>query len=544
MSRLQEQCPFCGRGASFEESEPDVPAACPECGARLPDDNSTGSAAPLPELPGFLLYEEAGRGGMGIVYRGTQRSTGRPVAVKILAAELASDPAFVQRFDREAEALAALAHPGIVWFLDRFEAGSSRVLVMEWVEGESLQRRLDTRRLGSSEIFTVTLELLDILSHAHARGVIHRDIKPHNILLTLGGTVKLTDFGLALLEGTPHAKRARITRSHANLGSSDYMAPEQRKDSRAVDARADLYGVGVVLYEMLTGELPVGRFAPPRERRVSTPEAVDAVVLRALEADPQRRFQTAAGMREALSLASGIYLVDRHSGPAQTDAGIPMVLVPAGACRMGGTGAGPEHEVRIGPFLIDVFPVTNEQYRRFVETTGHPEPRYWLDASQTDVPTHPQMPVVGVSWHDARAYAAWVGKRLPSEAEWERAARGGDSRRYPWGDEAEPARCNCRESGRGRICASGSVSGGTSPFGVEDMLGNVLEWTASLDASYPYSPEDGREDPLRAGKRVLRGGSWFSRFPELAVWNRYPELADTRMPNVGFRCARDDKPKS
>lgn len=521
-----------------------MPLACPDCGGRLDATDGSGEPATLPEVPGYVLHEESARGGMGVVFRGTHRKTGRPVALKFLPPEKVRDADSVRRFEREAEALAALNHPGIVRFLERLELGDRQVLVMEWVEGEPLDRRISSGRLAPREIFAIALELLDTLAHAHARGVIHRDIKPQNILLTLGGSVKLTDFGLAHLDGGEFRRRARITRSQSNLGSADYMAPEQRRDSSRVDHRADLYSAGVVLYEMLTGELPVGRFSPPSTRPVRCSPSVDAVVLRALEADPERRFESAPRMRDALAAASGVGLKTPEALDSSDDAAPPMVFVPGGEFRMGDPLAGAEHTVTLAPYLIDAFPVTNGQYRRFVESTGHPEPRYWLDAGQTAVETHPRLPVVGVSWHDALAYARWAGKRLPSEAEWEKAARGTDGRRYPWGDAPEPARCNCRESGTGRLTASGGRSEGASPYGAEDMLGNVLEWTSSLDGPYPYTPSDGRENPELRGKRVLRGGSWYSPFAELAVWNRYPELADLRMPNVGFRCARTHEPEN
>jgi formylglycine-generating enzyme required for sulfatase activity len=194
-----------------------------------------------------------------------------------------------------------------------------------------------------------------------------------------------------------------------------------------------------------------------------------------------------------------------------------IILIPAGEFTMGSdTGAAdekPVHEVYVDAFYIGKHEVTNAQYERFVEDTGHRAAQYWPGASISE--GNENHPVVNVSWYDARAYCQWLSDqtgqivRLPTEAEWEKAARGTDGRVYPWGDEFDKDKCNSRESGIGDTTPVGGYSPeGDSPYEVADMAGNVWEWTSSLYKAYPYDPEDGREDPEAEEARVLRGGAF------------------------------------
>jgi formylglycine-generating enzyme required for sulfatase activity len=193
-----------------------------------------------------------------------------------------------------------------------------------------------------------------------------------------------------------------------------------------------------------------------------------------------------------------------------------MILIPAGEFTMGSDTAAdekPVHEVYVDAFYIGKHEVTNAQYERFVEDTGHRAPQYWPGASISEGKEN--HPVVNVSWYDARAYCQWLSDqtgqivRLPTEAEWEKAARGTDGRVYPWGDEFDKDKCNSRESDIGDTTPVGGYSPeGDSPYEVADMAGNVWEWTSSLYKAYPYDPEDGREDPEAEEARVLRGGAF------------------------------------
>lgn len=232
--------------------------------------------------------------------------------------------------------------------------------------------------------------------------------------------------------------------------------------------------------------------------------------------------------------------------------GKEMILIPGGDFLMGANDGHlnhqPEHQVSVTDYYIDRWPVTNAEYKVFVDQTGHPVPNYevsWCDTAGYNWDPLTRMypagkadhPVVLVTWEDAMAYAAWAGKRLPAEVEWERAARGAMSLRYPWGNEPLPGRCNSKESNLTGTSAVGLFSPeGDSPDGVIDMVGNVWEWTSSLFRDYPYSATDGRENWQAAGFRVLRGGSWVNDF---SVANGISRLdGDFQFyNNVGFRCA-------
>lgn len=211
-----------------------------------------------------------------------------------------------------------------------------------------------------------------------------------------------------------------------------------------------------------------------------------------------------------------------------------MVLIPAGKSWIGSQvpDERPLRQVALGAFYIDRTEVTNSQYLGFVQESGHRPPVGWGGG----LPPEGRMnyPVVGVSLRDAEAFARWAGKRLPTELEWERAARGGDDQRaYPWGAAFARSCCNALEEGVGGVAPVGSYPEGRSPFGVDDMLGNALEWTSSKYVAYP----GGQVWPGKAERYVLRGGCWYYSSEHLRVSARYPDRPDSRLKSYGFRCA-------
>ncbi len=302
-----ETCPRCGGELPADAPE----GLCPECLFRrsvegpgaAPD--PAGDTGPygrgfLPPAPAELaahfpqleILELIGKGGMGAVYRARQPSLDRQVALKVLPPEVARDPAFAERFGREARSLARFNHPNIVTVYDSGEAGGICYIVMEFVAGQSLRQLLRAGAPGEDRALRIVAQVCDALQYARDLDVVHRDIKPENILLDEHGRVKIADFGLAkLLDPAP--ARPGLTGSHEVMGTVYYMAPEQLLRNHDVDHRADVYSLGVVFYEMLTGELPVGRFAPPGQRARVDPR-LDAIVLRALESKPEHRYQDAA----------------------------------------------------------------------------------------------------------------------------------------------------------------------------------------------------------------------------------------------------------
>ena len=250
---------------------------------------------PLYEIRGIL-----GRGGMGAVYRGWQKSLDRFVALKILPPGLDDGIAgFTERFKREAKAMAQLQHPGIVAVFDAgTTSGGLLYFVMECVTGTDVHRLLSERgRLDPAEALRITSAVCDALGYAHEHGIIHRDIKPSNIMLDAHGAVKVADFGLAK---STSAETTMLTMSNVTMGTPEFMAPEALKGAANVDHRADLYAVGVMLYQMLTGELPRGRFVPPSRAVPGLDKRLDAIVDRTLQPEPAARYSTAIELRTAL----------------------------------------------------------------------------------------------------------------------------------------------------------------------------------------------------------------------------------------------------
>ncbi len=304
-----EPCPRCGapRGAGVARG------LCPACllaagvasepAATPPARTGSGSRRFLPPtpadlapwFPGLEIRSLLGVGGMGAVYLAEQRSLSRPVALKILPGEIADDPEFAERFGREARTLARLNHPNIVTIHESGQVGPWYFLQMEYVDGITLRQAISDGQLGPSESLEVVRQLCDALAYAHEVGVVHRDIKPENVLLDSRGRVKIADFGLAKLIGGGRPDLT-LTQTRQVMGTWHYMAPEQWERPSEVDHRADLYSLGVVFYELLTGHLPVGRFELPSEKG-SVSKQLDQVVLRALERQPQNRYQDAVSLR-------------------------------------------------------------------------------------------------------------------------------------------------------------------------------------------------------------------------------------------------------
>ena len=272
-----------------------------------------------PHFPQLEIMECLGRGGMGVVYKARQKSLNRLVALKLLAPERADDPQFAARFEKEAHALAALSHPNIVAVHDFGQAGGFYFLLMEFIDGVNLRQLLQTKRLTPKEALSIVPPVCEALQCAHDHGIVHRDIKPENLLIDKNGTVKIADFGIAKmlavagvcdpggagLPTTPGAMneslRSGVTDPGYNLATPDYAAPEQTNGS--VDHRADIYSLGVVLYEMLTGERPKQDFVPP-SKRVQVDVRIDEIVLKALEKSPELRFATAAEFRTQVEEAT------------------------------------------------------------------------------------------------------------------------------------------------------------------------------------------------------------------------------------------------
>ena len=296
-------CPKCG--ASIPAGAPQ--GLCPKCvlvGAASGADSTLGATATseIPSLervaaafPQLEILELVGRGGMGFVFKARQPHLDRFVALKLLPDKLAQDPRFTERFNREGRMLARLNHPNIVSVYDFGQTEHFYFLLMEFVDGVNLRQAMQAGRFSPGEALAIVPKICEALQYAHGQGILHRDIKPENILLDSHGHVKIADFGIAKLVGEEKSD-VSLTQTGAALGSPHYMAPEQLEKPTEVDHRADIYSLGVVFYEMLTGELPIGRFAAPSSK---TPVSanVDDVVFRTLEKDREKRYQSAGEVK-------------------------------------------------------------------------------------------------------------------------------------------------------------------------------------------------------------------------------------------------------
>ncbi|MEQ8767329.1 MAG: serine/threonine-protein kinase [Planctomycetota bacterium] len=303
-------CPRCGVAVDSKEAPEGL---CPSCLLQLGLESDPsqrkgigrmGPAKPAghiprpedlaPLFPELEILGVIGEGGMGIVYKARQRKLDRFVALKVLRQEIADDPAFAERFMREARALARLDHPSIVGVHDFGQVDGLYYFVMEYVDGTNLRVLLERGRLEQTRALEIVPRICDALQYAHDQGVVHRDIKPENILVDGQGIVKIADFSLAKLTGS--TRHEVLTGTNQAMGTVNYMAPEQWKSPLAVDHRADLYSLGVVFYEMLTGDLPMGRFAVPSQRS-GTDARLDHIVLKSLEREPEDRYQQAREIR-------------------------------------------------------------------------------------------------------------------------------------------------------------------------------------------------------------------------------------------------------
>jgi serine/threonine protein kinase len=517
--------------------------------------------APGTRVSVYCIDKLIGEGGMGVVYRAYDEALDRVVALKCLHSNLAGDGDIRRRFEREARILQSYSHPNVVRVHDFVERDYLLAMVMELVEGPTLVEYLAKwrGRMPLEEIRHLFCAVLDAVEAGHRNGVIHRDLKPDNILVTgSGGSLspKVVDFGIArILEGTTY------TMTGAFLGTCCYMSPEQVQRPHAADHRADIYSLGVTLYQLCTGKLPFegNHFAvmmahaneaprPPSELRPELPAALERLILSALAKDPQQRPESCQLFREALELALPNLALGASRGESSDlptivrGASGEMQLVPAGLFLMGRG----KRRVHLDAFYIDRTPITNREFSTFLTVTGY---RPSDPAASRFVPhllsgklskREESHPVVYVSWLDARAYALWVGKRLPSEAEWEKAARGVDGRKYPWG-RAEPSKKRANYGNKdGSTVAVGSYPEGASPYGVLDLSGNVWEWCEDFDdpAFYEDGPPNNPRNEYPGERLVMRGGSYMFDRHALRTTARTSFEPHYRFGGGGFRCAR------
>ncbi len=625
----------------------------------------------------YRIVKLLGQGGMGAVYRAWDTRLNIPVAVKELVPQPGLDAPMLsrlrQQFTQEAQTLARLDHPHLVTVSDYFEEGGKSYLVMKYVEGEELAERIERAgAIDEAQVRTWAEQLLGALAYCHRQGVLHRDVKPQNVVLTSEGQAVLVDFGLVKL-WDPDDPRTRTAIRGA--GTPEYAPPEQYSQHAGhTEPRSDIYSLGATLYHALTGQAPPSAtdrmaypqsFQPPRalDRRIGA--RMDEVVQRAMALACDDRWPSAEAMAAALGreeapaarpgqpswwqqvpvwgwalgalvavvlLGVGLsalagngdetptVVVEVTDTPVTEEAvveaptstprptstatptepppepetlaagdtrtretdGMTLVYVPAGEFEMGSTEGDedeePVHTVALDAFWLDQTEVSVAQFRQFVaaadhETTAEESGSSWaytddgLEWVEGADWAHPQgpasqaeddHPVVHISWHDADAYCAWAGGRLPTEAEWEYAARGPESLIYPWGNIFDGTRLNyCDQNCPRRDRADedvddgyeftapvGSYPGGASWIGALDLSGNVWEWTADWYAEdyYAQSPRENPTGPEEGEYRVLRGGDWWNSADGSRCGYRSRDYPRLRSNDRGFRCVRTSPP--
>ena len=587
-------CPTC------QLTYPDGFSHCPCDGARLPGQEAETEAQFTAGLSRrFRLVRRLGKGGMGAVFLAEQIDIGnRPVALKVLHRKLLADPDFLRRFQNEAGSTGRIHHPNVVTIHEVAQADDGTpYIAMEFLEGESLRQTLQRRSaLPVAEVAEILQQAAHGLNAAHKLGIIHRDLKPNNIFLTNSDEgeliVKVLDFGIAELhESSTHAPTGTV------LGTPAYVSSEQAwgMKSDELDARSDVYSLGIVVFEMLTGRLPFHSDTPfgclcmhmledpPPFRAVArgldVPPQVEAAVMTALKKERAERYQSAMEFAHAFveaaqqaplpevgqELPSTEVVVSPEAEEPAASVALPAmapanaaeskgearvnprddlkyVWIPPGTFVMGCSPGDSECESNEKPprqvtltkgFWLGQTVVTVAAYKRFTAATGkviHQAP------FSRPVWSNEQMPMVGVTWDEAKAYCEWAGGRLPTEAEWEYAARAGSiEERYGPIDEIAWYEGNsglkAHEVGQKRPNA----------FGLCDMLGNVFEWVNDRydEKYYQSSPSQDPPGPASGGFHVLRGGSW----AQIPVYVRvsYRTRGDfaSSFFDIGFRCARD-----
>ena len=537
---------------------------------------------------GYVVERALGEGGFAVVFLVRDLALKRNLAVKVLSPDVITSKSMLERFRREAETVAQLSHPHIVPVHFIGQNDELLWLAMQCVDGGSIADRLvRDGRMPVADTVRVLREVASALEHAHRRGIVHRDIKPANILVDgESGRCLVTDFGIART-----VDAAALTATGVLLGTPAYLSPEQ-VTGEPIDHRVDIYALGVMAYEMLAGRVPFegptptaammkrlgGPPDPVTTVRDDVPPVLSAAITTCLAADPAERFQSAADLVRALDgdaspsarpaaspkvglraparwlAAAGLLAIvgisawwAMNRSPGMNGAGVAqsggpadgastLVAIPPGEYVIGSDSgpatARPRHLTRVGAFAIERTEVTAGAYQRFVIATRAPAP--WATP-----PSDSMLPVTRVPWGDAATYCAWRyprAGRLPTETEWEAAARGAAGRAYPYGNTPDAGAANTASARRAGVVPVGSFPRGATPDGIQDMSGNVWEWTSSPMAAYPGAAP--LADSLRS-YRVIRGGAFDTDDALATAWLRGYAKSTARpedLPNTGFRC--------
>jgi len=559
-----------------------------------------------PILGDYLIIKEIGGWSLGTLFLAEHRFLKRPVVLKVLSEELSSDSSFIHRFEEEVAAVAALDHPHIVKVHNVSFSDGQYYLVTDFIMDEKLMNLKDYLKchegaFKEEKILHLARQIAGALDYAHQKGLVHRGIKLDNILIKEkedGCDAFLSDFGLTKVLGM----RATLSRLYMDLANDlthdeksssleslleeiSFLAPEQKMGSEG-EVAADSYAFGVLLYTLFFREFPDVMIDLSSLRQTEYTIAWDLVLHRLLQKDPVKRptlleelFKEDGKARPLLKPQeiarpeydpdpSAVFHVDnaivRYQPKEQEAKEIKpllteMVIIEGKQYERGSMNGArdemPRHSITLSDFAIDIHPVTNEQFVRFLEMLGGEK-----DVNNSDVirlkdsrikrtagkllieSGYTKHPVVGVTWYGAIAYAKWVGKRLPSEAEWEIAAYGNHSDWiYPTGRNIERSQANFFSSDTTPV-----MSYPPNGFGLYDMAGNVYDWCQDwygyhyyqISVQEPINPLG----PPQGVYRVLRGGCWKSLKEDLRCAHRHRNNPGTANGTYGFRCAADTVP--
>ena len=519
----------------------------------------------------YQIKDKLGEGSIATVYRAYDPNFDREVAIKVLRAQFLHDPTFMARFRREGRTIAPLVHHAIVPVYDFGQDNGQPFIVMRLMRGGSLADKLAQGVLSLAEAARILGWLAPGLDEAHRRGIVHRDLKPSNILFGKRNSPRprIADFGIAELTQNTRSFSA----TGGMMGTPEGISPEQWR-GEPLDGRSDVYALGVMLFQMLTGQPPYSAptvaglmfkhlTAPiPNINRIKVelPSGCQQVIEQAMAKERDKRYSRATNLAADLAQllksqaptgrivipsrkiqAPNLNLGNLGIGSTMVSAkdGMVMLYVPAGEFLMGSLNSDrhtdddqkPQRMVYLDGYWIDKTPVTNRMFAKFVAETGYQtvaEKEGWSlvwdgsdwvssQGANWQHPHGPQStlagkwdhPVVHISWHDAQAYSQWAERRLPTEAEWEKAARGTDGQIYPWGN-AEPNHHLFNVNiNVGITTPVGNYPLAVSPYGALDMGGNVGVWTADwYDGDYyKNAPQRNPQGPTTGQYRVRRGSS-------------------------------------
>ena len=526
---------------------------CFGCGARMmvPSEDGEDEEINLDFEAGrriadrYIIETPIGKGGMGVVYRARDVLMNERVALKFLHPGILQSQKGMKLFVQEAQVARRLRHENIVAVHDVSSTPDGIMyLSMEFLHGSSLraflrQCREQRRLLDVRLAVNFAAQILAALEYAH-KSVVHRDMKPENVMVMAGEKVKVLDFGLAkVLDEQVQPPPAEGEKKPSRvIGTEAYAAPEQLRHAE-VDLRADLFAVGLILRELLTLRTPIEEQVPIQRVRSDVAPSIIEIVSKAIQAPKEDRWQSAGEFRKRLMHAyDAAYRkaaeVETRGDDQRAVSTEGMILLDGGSFVMGNSSQpdeAPEFEYFVEPFYIDKYPVTNRKYAEFMKETGRSAPKFW------GLPQYagPDQPVIGITWSDASAYAAWAGKKLPTEGQWEFAARGQENRKFPWGN-TDPDSNRANYGDHLNIPSLISMhDDGCTPEGVCDLAGNVYEWTSDL--FLPYDPVK-RASAERHGPplRAIRGGSWRSPASELRCAFRMGLFGESQLNTVGFRC--------